>query len=1013
MRSVIVKSSPLLLAVLAFLLYPRLTQHAQESRSRQIAMPETTTFRVLVGLGDMEPTEWDGSVKLSGGKVTGIQGWRFADTDSSDYQSSWKASTRRAVNPAAQKKKKAAGPLLENGVLISAALSSPQARFEISTSHGSFAFAAQEIAMGESKSFLDGRVSVDRTPSTVQLTTSEEEQDFPAIAQSGDDVYVAYVEFTHGDRSKAQAGILKQEPDFDDLKRPVGGDQVMLLHYSKSRSAWDPPQPVSAANQDVMRAAVAVDGSKRVWVLWSANQNGNFDIYAAFLKGNKWSAPMRVTSDAGTDLNPVAATDSKGRVWAAWQAFRNGNLEILAAVQNRDKFSPETKISFSPASDWDPAIATSANGEVAVSWDTYDKGDYDVYFRRLRADPGSGIQMDPPTPVAATQNFEARSTVAYDSKNRLWVAYEASEKKWGKDFGAYETTGVALYQGHNLKIKCFSGKDSFTTEEDLNEALPGPPVPAQRRARKKKAAQPGSDGIPASPEMPNPELAVSRAPSLTPQWPALPLNSFPRLSADSEGRVYLAFRSVGSQARSPVGSTWIENVAYFNGKGWSGPLFVPHSDGLLDVRPAMTALAPGRLLLITTTDHRQSESAGARRNAAAAINSDLYAADIRLDSQSSGEKLVPAAAEKPAPPHPEVKAELDQVAAMRNYRATLGGGKLQVMRGEFHRHTEISGDGGRDGPLIDAYRYMIDAAYMDWVGCCDHDNGAGREYSWWIEQKLTDAYKLGDKFVPMFSYERSVRYPEGHRNVVLAQRGIRPLPRLQKMDDDSPPEHAPDTQMLYKFLRKYNGIAASHTSGTDMGTDWRDNDPLVEPVVEIYQGDRQNYEMPGAPRSNSQGDSIGGWRPLGFVSLALQKGYRLGFQASSDHISTHMSYCNLWVAAPTREAILEAFQKRRIYGSTDNILADVRSGGHFMGEEFTVEAPPSISVKLWGTGPFAKVHIVKDNNIVYSVEPKSKNVDFVWKDGVAERGKTSYYYVRGEQADGELVWVSPMWITYK
>jgi hypothetical protein len=31
-----------------------------------------------------------------------------------------------------------------------------------------------------------------------------------------------------------------------------------------------------------------------------------------------------------------------------------------------------------------------------------------------------------------------------------------------------------------------------------------------------------------------------------------------------------------------------------------------------------------------------------------------------------------------------------------------------------------------------------------------------------------------------------------------------------------------------------------------MGTDWRDNDPVVEPVVEIYQGDRQNYEMPDA-----------------------------------------------------------------------------------------------------------------------------------------------------------------------
>ncbi len=126
-----------------------------------------------------------------------------------------------------------------------------------------------------------------------------------------------------------------------------------------------------------------------------------------------------------------------------------------------------------------------------------------------------------------------------------------------------------------------------------------------------------------------------------------------------------------------------------------------------------------------------------------------------------------------------------------------------------------------------------------------------------------------------------------------------------------------------------------------------------------------------------------------------------------------MSYCNLWVTEPTREAIIEAFRKRRIYGATDNILADVRSGAHFMGEEFTVSGPPSLAVKLWGTASFAKVHVIKDGRYVYSIEPKSAKVDFTWKDSEAERGKTSYYYVRGEQADGELVWVSPMWITWR
>jgi hypothetical protein len=224
--------------------------------------------------------------------------------------------------------------------------------------------------------------------------------------------------------------------------------------------------------------------------------------------------------------------------------------------------------------------------------------------------------------------------------------------------------------------------------------------------------------------------------------------------------------------------------------------------------------------------------------------------------------------------------------------------------------------------------------------------------------------------------------------------------------------HAPDTQLLYAYLKAFDGITASHTSGTLMGTDWRDNDPLVEPTVEIYQGDRQNYEMPDAPRTNSEKDSIGGWRPKGFIDLALEKGYKLSFEASSDHVSTHMSYGNIYVTAMNREAVLDGFKKRHIYAATDNILADVASGTHMMGDQFSTASLPSIQVKLTGTAPFARVHIVKDGKYVYSIEPKTAKVDFSWQDMSASAGKMSYYYVRGEQDNGEIVWASPMWITY-
>ncbi len=62
-----------------------------------------------------------------------------------------------------------------------------------------------------------------------------------------------------------------------------------------------------------------------------------------------------------------------------------------------------------------------------------------------------------------------------------------------------------------------------------------------------------------------------------------------------------------------------------------------------------------------------------------------------------------------ATPDPSVAAEAAANARSRSYRPTVNGQPLQLLRGDFHRHTELSFDGKGDGPLVDGYRYAIDA----------------------------------------------------------------------------------------------------------------------------------------------------------------------------------------------------------------------------------------------------------------------------------------------------------------
>jgi hypothetical protein len=964
------------------------------------------SIRVLLGATDRESASWDGGVRAQGASIASIEPWRFEGTDSLNGNR-WRMSTH-AVRRFGGGNQAAGAPVVANGVVIT--LSGPDAtELEFDTAQGSFQIRTDEIGYGRFTSKLNGRVLADRIPPTSRIAETPEEEDYPsAVADREGNVWMAYSAFKHHPRHN-QMRVALQAPlqDFAPLKEAPGGDQVLLRKYSGG--AWGPALALTESGLDVYRTAVAIDGKQRAWVFWSQNKGGNFDIFARSVAGGKPGAVIQISKEPGSDVDPVAAADSKGNVWVAWQGWRKGRAEIFAASLNGDAFTAPAAVSQATGNEWNPAIAASKDGLVTVAWDSYRNGNYDIYMRTAS---GRG-QWGAETAVAASARYEAYPSLAYDSTGRLWVAYEEGGRGWGKDFGAYDTSGIALYQGRCIRLVGIApGGGRVETQADLGGVLPGAP--------NIRVDMPGVQSEFEDLD-PNPATAKNRQPSAAAQNKRAAHNSYPRLAVDASGRLWLAFRSAYPVWWTQVGTVWTEHLVSYDGAAWTRPMYVHHSDNLLDNRPALVSRAAGTVMLMAASDgrrqFRQTAAMTLGPNAGPAArgllntpdpySNDLYSTEVSLGPASRAAE-VKAAAQASGGGSAAPAQEIATVKRLRDYRA----GDYRIVRGEFHRHSEISMDGGNDGSILDQWRYIIDAGGLDWVGCCDHDNGNGREYTWWMTQKLTDIFYTPGVFSPMFNYERSVAYPEGHRNVIFAQRGIRPLPRLPITGADDP-RHAPDTQMLYAYLKHFNGIVASHTSGTSMGTDWRDNDPGVEPVVEIYQGDRQNYEMPDAPRSNSENDSIGGWRPKGFVNLALEKGYMLGFEASSDHISTHISYGNLYVKDLTREAVLDAFQKRHMYAATDNILADVRSGEHMMGDAFTTAAMPSLKVKLTGTAKFTKVHIVKDNAYVYSTEPGSADVQFSWMDNAAAAGKTSYYYVRGEQEDGQIVWVSPMWITYK
>lgn len=932
--------------------------------------PARHAFRVVFGVTDTETQKWDGRVEVRGGKLLGLDGWRFWQSDRVDgerFQLSTRTGTMEDQLHPPKEMPGRTERLIPAGLVVT--LEGDGAHVVVESAGGNFSFRENEVSYGGPAAFLNGRVQVERVPPTELLSSPDMLDDYPSITTTRKgDTWVAWIGY-------------KDAADRVFVRRQTGGQWLPA-------ESWQEPGGAAA---DYFRTAVAEDGEGRVWVVWSAQVSGSWDLYARSFDGKKWSASERLAAGTGRDAGPnlfhrlVRASD--GRLYLAWQGFRKGVSSILVKRQEGAKWSPEMPLSEGSGNSWEPSIAADSKGRVWVAWDGYGAGNYDIYARQIAGGkPGRLIQ------VTRSPNFEAHADIACDPQDRPWIAFDEAGPNWGKDWSHDTPKGNLLYLSRKLRVAYLEQGEWREPQADAMQA-----VAADIRR----------------------------------------YNELPQI-AFAGGRLWMVFRNrTDTNNTRPDnfagGGRWHFYATCLMGDRWLPAVFLPDSVGRNYQRAAVAPAGldggqRGGLLVAWPTDNRPFRGPGPRV-AAGRRELDVYVSRFELPASVPVAASIPsrALAEVPYTPPPAAEtakgaagttpvhpAESAQVTAIRGYRITTGGNTYRIFRGDMHRHTELSQDGSGDGSLFDLYRYAIDAARMDFVLVADHQMGQGDEYNWWITQKSNDMFYVEGAFQPMYGYERSVPYPNGHRNLVFPKRGVRALPIS--------PEEAMAVKntgpILYPQLRENGAIAMEHSLATSQGTDWRDNDPELEPLAELYQGYHSSYEYEGAPRTESDatGHVHGSYEKAGFFWNALAKGYKLGVQSSSDHISTHVSYACIITDNNSRQGMIDAMKKRHAYAATDNIIVDYRmvdgAGEHLQGDIFSASGAPRIVLKVKGTGPIEKLDLVKNNRFILSKSPGTAEFDLTYQDAETQPGE-SYYYVRIIQKDGQLAWSSPIWVTYR
>ena len=120
----------------------------------------------------------------------------------------------------------------------------------------------------------------------------------------------------------------------------------------------------------------------------------------------------------------------------------------------------------------------------------------------------------------------------------------------------------------------------------------------------------------------------------------------------------------------------------------------------------------------------------------------------------------------------------------------------------------------------------------------------------------------------------------------------------------------------------------------------------------------------------------------------------------------------------SREGIIDGFKRRHSYAAHDNIALVVRSGDRLMGDEFSTDRTPRLSIVATGTAPIDSIEIIRQvglarPEVVASMEPRQVAVDLDWSDAAAAAGEWNMYYVRLKQRNEAMAWASPLWIRYE
>ncbi|UCE37261.1 MAG: hypothetical protein JSW00_17580 [Thermoplasmata archaeon] len=237
------------------------------------------------------------------------------------------------------------------------------------------------------------------------------------------------------------------------------------IYFTSSNDGGNSFSPNKKVNDDVSNTkqyepSIAIDNGGNIYLAWTDQRNGNYNIYFANSTdgGNSFSPNKMVNDDGGpSQFQPSIAIDNEGNIYLAWTDQRNGNYDIYFAssTDGGNSFSPNKMVNddVSIPRQYEPSMAIGNNGNIYLAWADERNGDSDIYFASS-TDGGNSFSPNKKVSDDTVNMIQLHPSIAIDGADNIYIAW------WDYRHGFF---------GDIYFAKSTDGGNSFSANKKVND----------------------------------------------------------------------------------------------------------------------------------------------------------------------------------------------------------------------------------------------------------------------------------------------------------------------------------------------------------------------------------------------------------------------------------------------------------------------------------------------------------------------------------------------------------------